>query len=106
MQSSNNVEMMFVQQLCLAGSKEKNAISSSGNFNFGCVVFHEATIILRASLNISGGWMPSGDSDICLILGGSPDVNEVVLLTAEKPAGHLKDIEDIVPNCLPRLGIP
>ncbi len=50
--------------------------------------------------------MPSGDSDICLILGGSPDVNEVVLLTAEKPAGHLKDIEDIVPNCLPRLGIP
>jgi hypothetical protein len=55
------------------------------------VVFHEATIMSRASLNILGGSMCSGYTAICLLLGGSLGFVEVVLLTAWKFLQHFKD---------------
>ncbi len=94
---------------CLAVTKgafsvEKKTSHSSGNFNLGYAVFHEATIMWRASLNVLGGLMGPGDACLCLLLGGLPVIVEVViswlfprLMTA---------LIFIIPSGLPRLGIP
>jgi hypothetical protein len=66
----------------------KIIINSRGNLNLGYVIFHKATIMWIASLNILGGLMCSGATCLCVIRGLSSLIVEIVLLMAWKPPWH------------------